>query len=401
MRVEISHPLLETAAGAEAERIIKSCVHCGMCNAVCPTYQMTGDELDGPRGRIYLIKEVLETGRAGAVSLKHLDRCLTCRSCETACPSGVPYHHLLEIGRDAVEERIERPPLDRVTRATVRFLVLRPAFFALALSLGRALKGILPGRLRGKITPAPPRIARAPAAANPEILILGGCVQAAAAPHFNAAASRVFARAGRSSCTVDGCCGAVSAHLSAPEEARRIARRNIDRWIAALDAGAIHITSTASGCAAFVRDYPALFRDNPVQRARAERVAAALADPVQILTESPPQAISPPRQARIAVHESCTLVNGPGLGGKVGALLSSLGYEVAPVVEAPRCCGSAGAYSLFQPEIAGQLGDEKWTALTTAAPDVVVTANIGCWMHLGERADRPILHWLEAVDAVT
>ncbi len=402
MRTRITSPLAETAAGSIAGEVLRACVHCGMCNATCPTYHLTGDELDGPRGRIYLIKQALEGEPVGRMTQTHLDRCLSCRACETTCPSGVQYHRLLDVGRDVVAEQTPRPWRERALRAAIRWLCIQPWRLGALIAAGRPVRALLPSALQGKL-PKPNPIGPSPAGGHERrMTMLRGCVQSATAPHFNAATRRVFGHAG-----VDlgetpevGCCGALSVHLDAREEGQALARRNIDAWIRQLDGGAEAIVVNASGCAAFIRDYPDLLADDPDYAARARRVVDRLRDPVEVLIQTPPRATRAPAKARIAVHQSCTLRNGPGLGEAPARLLASLGYDPQPVADAHLCCGSAGAYSLLQPELAGRLRTEKVAALTASGPDVIYTANIGCWMHLGETSPIPVRHWIEAVDDV-
>ena len=396
MRTQIVSPLAQTAAGAVAESVLRACVHCGMCNAACPTYQLTGDELDGPRGRIYLMKQGLEGEPVGGLTQRHLDRCLGCRACETACPSGVEYHRLLDVGRDAHET--PRPWPDRLVRWTIRRLALNPALLAGLFTLGRAARFALPRALREAV---PPKVAEGPrpsASHARRMVLLGGCVQSAAAGHFNAATARVFDHVGVSLTEQGGCCGAVSFHLGAGEEARVLARARIDAWTAALDDGAEAVVVNASGCAAFIRDWPDLLADDPAYAAKARAIVERLRDPVEILRQVDIAPRRAPAEPRIAVHDPCTLTNGPGLAGAPATLLRSLGYQPTPVAAEPRCCGSAGAYSLLQPEFAGRLRAQKLAALTAGDPRAIYTANVGCWMHLGAVAGVPVRHWIEAVD---
>ena len=435
MRAKVAGPLADTLAGARAEAVLRACVHCGMCNAVCPTFQLTGDELDGPRGRIYLMKGALEGEAVGPETLLHLDRCLECRACETACPSGVEYHRLLDVGRPFVEAKVRRPWPDRLMRAAIRWVSPHPRRFAMATALGQAMAPLLPRALKAKLprkNPLPPAgrgrgvgvTARTlqpepsrstgetwptPPPAPPRkgegrsMALLDGCVQSVAAPQFNAAAKRVFSRIGLTLAASPGagCCGAVSFHLDSPEEAKAFARANIDAWDAVLDAGAEAVVVTASGCAAFIQDYPDLLADDPAYAAKAQRIANLMRDPVQVLEAALPVARRAPRTPRIAVHDPCTLRNGLKLGGRVEALLARLGYVPQPVREAHLCCGSAGPYALTQPAFASALRANKIAALTVAEPDAIVTANIGCWMHLTGTSPVPVRHWIEAVDEVT
>jgi glycolate oxidase iron-sulfur subunit len=404
MRANLPAGLADTLEGARAEAVIRACVHCGMCNAVCPTFQLTGDELDGPRGRIYLMKGALEGEAVSAETRLHLDRCLECRACETACPSGVEYHRLLDIGRPFVEARVGRPWRERVTRTLIRWVSVEPARFAAALALGRAFAWALPKRLRGKLPQRPPSSPEpAKPTAGARMTLLAGCVQAAAAPQFNAAAQRVFARIGvdLAEAPTAGCCGAVSFHLDAPQEARAFARRNIDAWTRQLDAGAEAVVVTASGCAAFIKDYPDLLAGDPLYAEKARRIAAAVRDPVEVLAGAPLVAVRAPAHPCIAVHDPCTLRNGLKLGGQVAALLVRLGFEPQTPRDAHLCCGSAGPYALTQPAFAGALRANKLAVLTEQAPSAICTANIGCWMHLAETSPVPVRHWLEAVDEVT
>lgn len=402
MRTQIASPLAETAAGAIAGDVLRACVHCGMCNATCPTYHLTGDELDGPRGRIYLMKQALEGEPVGRLTQDHLDRCLSCRACETTCPSGVQYHRLLDVGRHVVDAQTRRPLSERLIRAAIRALCIHPSRLAALVSLGRFFRFALPARLKGKLPDRVPVGARPRRTHNRRMTLLRGCVQSVTAPHINAANQRVFDAVGITLTETPsvGCCGALSFHLDAPEEGRALARRNTDAWIAQLDAGAEAIVINASGCAAFVRDYPDILAEDPIYAAMARRVAAHLRDPAQVLEDTPPRPLRTPALARIAVHQSCTLRNGPGLGGAPERLLAALGYAPQPVADSHLCCGSAGAYSLLQPELAGRLRGEKIAALTASNPEAIYTANIGCWMHLAEASPVRVRHWIEAVDDV-
>jgi glycolate oxidase iron-sulfur subunit len=435
VRAKVIGPLADTIAGATAEAVLKACVHCGMCNAVCPTFQLTGDELDGPRGRIYLMKGALEGEPVGTETLLHLDRCLECRACESACPSGVEYHRLLDVGRPFVEAKVGRPWEQRVLRDLIRWVTISPGVFRAAAVLGRLFAPVLPENLRRKVAilnPRPPEGrgqgvggSRSSATLSPDnaqsvidspppptpplggegrkMALLAGCVQSAAAPHFNAAAKRVFGKVGieLTENPAAGCCGAVSFHLDAPHEARAHARRNIDAWLAQIDAGASAVVVTASGCAAFIKDYPDLLAEDPAYADKARRIADLVREPVEVLDGASLTSARLPAEPRIAVHDPCTLRHGLKLGGRVEALLRSLGYDPQPVRDAHLCCGSAGPYSLLQPTFAGALRANKLAALTEHDPAAICTANIGCWMHLAETSPTPVRHWIEAVDDVT
>lgn len=384
-----------------AETALRACVHCGMCNATCPTYQLTGEELMGPRGRIYLMKQALEGEPVSDLTREALDACLGCRACETTCPSGVEYHRLFEVGNAAVLEAAPRPAAGRRTRGAIRALALSPAFGLLS-GLGRALRAVLPRALKDKVPPAPGATARPAVRHARRMVLLTGCVQSGAAPHFNAAAARILDRFGISLVEAPqaGCCGAVPGHLDAREQARTLARRNLDAWAPLLDDGAEAVLATSTGCGAYLHDYPDLLRDDPDYHDLARRLADRVRDPIEVLEALPLEAARLPARPRIAVHEPCSLQHGLKLAGRIPALLRRLGYEPLPVADGHLCCGSAGAWSLLNPDMAGRLREGRAEALNAGAPDAVFTANIGCWMHLSAASPAPLRHWLEAVEDV-
>ncbi|QQJ99339.1 glycolate oxidase subunit GlcF [Burkholderia ambifaria] len=385
----------------EAEAILRACVHCGFCNATCPTYQVLGNELDGPRGRIYLIKQMLEGEPCGERTQQHLDRCLTCRNCETTCPSGVRYHTLLDIGRAEAEKRARRPARERLLRAGLRHVVPRPATFAALLKAGRALRPLLPGPLQDKIPATVPTAApRPPVRHARRVLMLEGCVQPSLSPNTNAAAARVLDRLGISVTPAReaGCCGATEYHLNAQEAGLARARRNIDGWWPAIEAGAEAIVLTASGCGAFVKEYGDLLRSDPEYADKARRVSALARDLAEVIAAEPLDALADATQRRVAVHCPCTLQHAQQLGGAVESILRRLGFDLTNVADGHLCCGSAGTYSLTQPELATRLRDNKLDALEAARPDLIVTANIGCQTHLNGAGRTSVRHWIELVD---
>jgi glycolate oxidase iron-sulfur subunit len=403
MQTVIRGRLAGSEAAHVAEKALRACVHCGFCNATCPTYQLTGDELDGPRGRIYLMKQALEGEPVTEVTLEHLDRCLSCRACETTCPSGVQYHRLYDVAHPQVVDTVGRPWPARLLRTVIRRITTTPILFGALLAVGRLVRPILPEAIRGKVTEKVETGGRPVPRHERRMLMLAGCVQSAAAAHFNAATARVFDRVGISLAEAPeaGCCGAAHFHLDAPEAARAAARRNIDAWWPQIEAGSLGVVVNSSGCAAFVRDYPDVLRDDPRYLEKAQAVAALVRDPIEELSAAKLPVRRAPASARIAVHEPCTLQHGLKLTGRIGTLLRGLGYDPQPVADNHLCCGSAGAYALLQPGLSGQLKTNKQSALTATNPAVIYTANIGCWMHLADGLDTPVRHWIEAVDEVT
>jgi glycolate oxidase iron-sulfur subunit len=404
MEAHLADFVRNTAEGREAEAILRSCVHCGFCTATCPTYQLLGDELDGPRGRIYLVKQMLEGAAVTAKTRLHLDRCLTCRACETTCPSGVRYGRLADIGRHLVEERVPRPRRERLRRWLLRKGLLSRPLLALAITAGRAARPFLPRSLARKLPRRrdpgawpPPRHART-------MLVLHGCVQPALAPSIDAAMARVLDRIGVSLVRVagSGCCGALSHHLAARAEARALMRANIDAWWPQVERGAEAIVVTASGCGVQVKEYGELLRDEPAYAERAQRIAALARDPVEIIAAEwkrlAPFVAMDRGAHRVAFHAPCTLQHGLRLGGRVEEILEELGLELTDVVDAHLCCGSAGTYSLLQPALAEELRTNKLAALEAGKPDLIATANIGCLIHLGAGSERPVRHWIEVLE---
>lgn len=389
---------------SEAERILRSCVHCGFCNATCPTYQELGNELDGPRGRIYLIKQFFELDEASAATQEHLDRCLSCRNCETTCPSGVEYHKLLDIGRAAIETRVSRPAGQRVLREGLRQVLPRPLVFKAVFRAGQALRPVLPERLAAKM----PR-AIAPAGERPaprharRMLILEGCVQPSLSPNTNAAAVRVLDKLGISVQAVSeaGCCGAVDYHLDAQQAGLERARRNIDAWWPQLSAGAEAIIQTASGCGAFVKEYGYMLRDDPDYAEKAQRVSEKALDLFEVLAREDLEALRIQDAGKTAFHCPCTLQHAQRLGGVAQEVLTRLGFDLTAVPDAHLCCGSAGTYSVTQPELSKRLRDNKLDALESGRPDRIVTANIGCQVHLDGAGRTPVQHWVEVVDTAS
>ncbi len=401
MQTNLSEYAKSLPRAEEAERILRSCVHCGFCTATCPTYQLLGDELDGPRGRIYLIKQVLEGQEVTAKTQEHLDRCLTCRNCETTCPSGVEYHSLLDIGRAVVEEKVPRPLGERLLREGLRTVVPRPAVFKALTQTAKALRPLLPQRLQAKLPrhaqPAKPRPQRQHAR---QVLMLEGCVQPSLSPNTNAAAARVLDRLGISvsAAREAGCCGAVDYHLNAQDKGLERARRNIDAWWPAIEAGAEAIVQTASGCGAFVRDYGHLLAGDPAYAAKAAKVSALARDLVEVLRAEPLESLGVHADRRLAFHCPCTLQHAQKLGGAVEGVLGRLGFSLTSVPDSHLCCGSAGTYSLTQPALSLQLRDNKLNALESGNPEVIVTANIGCQTHLDGAGRTPVRHWIELVE---
>ncbi|QXH53834.1 glycolate oxidase subunit GlcF [Pseudomonas fakonensis] len=401
MQTRLSDQARALARGAEAEKVLRSCVHCGFCNATCPTYQLLGDELDGPRGRIYLIKQVLEGQAPTERTREHLDRCLTCRNCETTCPSGVQYHNLLDIGRAVVEEAVPRSHGERALRGALRAVLPTPALFHTLLKTGQALRPLLPQALKNKVPGqvAPAGIRPAPRFAR-RVILLEGCVQPTLSPNTNNATARVLDRLGISCVTAKeaGCCGAVDYHLNAQEKGLQRARRNIDAWWPHVSAGAEAIVLTASGCGAFVKDYGHLLADDPAYAGKAKRISELACDLVEVMAKTELEALGIATNLKLAFHCPCTLQHAQRLGGAVEGVLTRLGFHLTAVPDAHLCCGSAGTYAITQPELSRQLRDNKLNALESGAPQVIATANIGCQSHLGGAGRTPVRHWIEIVD---
>jgi glycolate oxidase iron-sulfur subunit len=401
MQTNLSATAQALPRAEEAASILRSCVHCGFCNATCPTYQILGNELDGPRGRIYLIKQLLEGEEVTRKTQSHLDRCLTCRNCETTCPSGVNYHALLDVGRAEVERRVTRPLQERVLRAGLRQVIPRPKLFRALLGAGRLTRALLPAAMQAKI---PERIDAAKERPRSQharkVLMLEGCVQPTLSPNTNAAAARVMDRLGISVTVAPqaGCCGATDYHLNAQEAGLARARRNIDAWWPAIQAGAEAIVMTASGCGAFVKDYGHLLHDDPLYRAKAQRVSGLTRDLVEVLASEPLERLGATTDKRVAFHCPCTLQHAQKLGGSAEAILQRLGLTTTAVPDSHLCCGSAGTYSLTQSELATTLRDNTLKALESGNPDQIVTANIGCQVHLQSASARPVRHWIELVE---
>ena len=388
-----------TLKGQEADAIIRKCVHCGLCNATCPTYQLLGNELDGPRGRIYLIKQALENDFASERTRIHLDRCLTCRACETTCPSGVRYERLLTIGREAVDRITRRPLYERGLRWLLCTLLPYPKRVAPWLGLGRFLRPILAPRLANKIPeyraskPPPARLH------SRRMLTLAGCVQSLTAPHINAAAARVLDHVGISLISEPSinCCGAIQHHLGAAEEGLAQMRRNIDAWWPHIEAGVEFITITSSACAAMVKEYGQLLANDPEYATKAKRISSLARDLSEAVCNLELN-LSGTASHTVAFHSPCTLQHGQQIHGVVEDILQQAGYTLTAVSDPHLCCGSAGTYSLLQPALSRRLLINKLTALQAAEPTVIATANIGCMLHFATAAKIPVRHWIELLD---
>ncbi len=404
MQTNLADEFRDTREGREADAILRSCVHCGFCTATCPTYQLLGDELDGPRGRIYLIKEVLEGKPVTASTQLHLDRCLTCRNCETTCPSGVQYGRLLDIGRGIVEKKVGRTAAETAQRWTLRKALLSRSMFGGALAVGRAFRGLLPREIASRIpegvdagTWPPPQHPR-------KMLILEGCVQPSLKPNIDAAMARVLDRIGISPLRIPGggCCGAMPHHLSAEDEAAAIVKRNIDAWWPQVHRGLEAIVVTASGCGVMVKDYGHFLAHDAAYAAKAKTIAELARDPIEVITAEwkkvAPLIAMDHGARRIVFHSPCTLQHGMKIRGQVEEILLAIGHSLLPVGESNVCCGSAGTYSVLQPVLAGQLKANKLKALEAPRPEVIATANIGCLTHLESGTRTPVRHWIELLD---
>jgi len=405
MQTKLSPEFKNSPDGKDAESILRSCVHCGFCNATCPTYQILGDELDGPRGRIYLIKEMLEGGAVGRSTQQHLDRCLTCLNCETTCPSGVRYGKLVAIGRALVEQRVARPWKEKFLRWLLKE-GLTSSFFAPMIKLATHTRRLVPGALRKHIPrPAIPAAAAWPTRRHQrQVLLLAGCVQPALLPNINRATARVLDACGIETLIADGagCCGALRDHLSDHAGGLGDARRNIDAWWPLVTAGTVDaIIMNASACGLAVKHYGDALAGDSAYSEKAARVSALARDLSELLPVIAPSLKGKLRTpiGRIAFHAPCTLQHGQGLRGGVEAHLAALGFDMQPAArESHLCCGSAGTYSVLQPILARELRDRKLASLAATNPQTIASANVGCIQHLQSGTELPVRHWVELLD---
>jgi glycolate oxidase iron-sulfur subunit len=404
MQTNLADFIKGTPEGIEADAILRACVHCGFCTATCPTYQLLGDELDGPRGRIYLIKQVLEGETPTRKTQLHLDRCLTCRNCETTCPSGVKYGRLVDIGRKVVEERVPRPFADRVKRATLKEFLPRTSLFKPAFKAGQMVRPLLPSTLQDKLQPARAP-GRWPAREHArKMLVLGGCVQPAMAPNINAATARVLDALGIQlvEAPKGGCCGAVRFHMNDQDGGLADMRRNVDAWWPYVEQGGVDaIVMTASGCGVTVKDYGHLLAHDGAYAARAARISALTKDLSEIMCDFEGEItrlLSGRIHERVAFHPPCTLQHGQQIRGKVEGVLRAAGIDVVLCAESHLCCGSAGTYAVLHPELAHALRDRKLAHLAATGAQEYVSANVGCIGHLQSGTATPVTHWIELVD---
>jgi len=408
MQTTLSPEYANTSDGQAAEAIVRNCVHCGFCTATCPTYQLLGDELDGPRGRIYLIKQVLEGAEPTRKTQQHLDRCLTCRNCESTCPSGVEYGHLIDIGRKLVDAKVARPAGEEAMRWALKE-GLNSALFAPAMKLGQAVRGFLPDALKAKVPQARSAGAWPTRSHARKVLMLAGCVQPAMSPNINSATARVLDACGIQTIVepLAGCCGGVKFHLNDQDAAIVQMKNNIDAWWPHVANGVEAIVMNASGCGVTVKDYGHILRDDAAYAERAQRISELTKDLSELLPELLPtlkERIAPQKaqaQGLMAFHPPCTLQHGQQLKGGVEHHLNALGFQLQVANnEAHLCCGSAGTYSVLQPVLATQLRDRKLGHLQDLQPQAILSANIGCITHLQSGTQVPVRHWVEIVDSV-
>jgi glycolate dehydrogenase iron-sulfur subunit len=404
MQTALADFIRGTPDGDEADAILRKCVHCGFCTATCPTYLLLGDENDSPRGRIYLVKQLLEGAEVTAKTQLHLDRCLTCRACETTCPSGVRYGRLADIGRNIVEARVPRSPWQRAKRAALATVLPRRALFAALYRIGRALRPLLPAALQRNIprSVAPQGAWPAPRHAR-RMLVLAGCVQPALAPDTNAAAARLLDRIGISLVEAEsaGCCGALRFHMNDQAGGLDDMRALIDAWWPHVEAGVEAIVMTASGCGVTVKEYGHLLRHDPRYAEKAGRISAMTRDLAEVL-DAELERVAPlcagAKPGKVAFHPPCTLQHGQRVKGVVERVLSRCGFELTPVPDSHLCCGAAGTYSILQPGLSEQLKQNKLAALASGGPELAVTANVGCQVHLDSAGTLPVKHWIVALE---
>jgi glycolate oxidase iron-sulfur subunit len=404
MQTNLADFIKDTREGKEADAILRKCVHCGFCTATCPTYQLLGDELDGPRGRIYLMKQVLEGKKATRKTQLHLDRCLTCRNCESTCPSGVQYGRLVDIGRKIVEEQVPRPLSERVMRTALKEALPRKWVFTPAMKAGQTVRSLLPGTLRNKV-PEKQRAGAWPTTTHArKMLLLAGCVQPSMAPNINAATARVLDALGVQLIVAGkaGCCGAIRYHMNDHEGGLEDVRRNIDAWWPHVHAGVEAIVMNASGCGVMVKDYGHLLEDDPIYAEKAKRISELTKDLSEILPDFEAdlqKKLDGKIGKRVAWHPPCTLQHGQQIRGKVEGVLRAAGVDVQLCADSHLCCGSAGTYSVLQPEMAYQLRDNKLKNLQATKSEMIVSANIGCVTHLQSGTATPVRHWIELIDS--
>ena len=388
--------------GQEADRILRSCVHCGFCTATCPTYQILGDERDGPRGRIYLIKQILEGKQATQLSQTHLDRCLTCRSCETTCPSGVEYGKLLQTGRNLIEEQVTRPLRQRIMRWAFIHILPNPAYLAPFIKLGSKFKSVLPKSISASLPENTGPLSWPKKVHKRKIIIPVGCVQSILSPEIDNSTAYVLDQLEISVIRVGGCCGAIQHHLSAEEKAKQQARANIDLWWPLITSGAEAILSTASGCGVMLKEYAHLLKDDADYQQKATKVTALTKDLVELLdneSSNKLQSLAKKHKGQtISFHSPCTLQHGQQLQGRVEQMLNKMNIQTNIIKDSHLCCGSAGTYSLTQPVLSRQLRDNKLKNLLQNKPELIATANIGCLLQIAKASPVPVVHWIQLLD---